>query len=227
MNEPLQIGGETAYERNRSYRLFVVAGEHSGDALGAKLMAALNAQWKGRVRYLGVGGEQMAKEGLVSQFPTRRRGGDGPARDPQAPAAHHPPRLRDRRRGHRRRTRRRRHHRQPGVHASDRQAHPPPPPGHPDHRLRVAERVGVAAGPGEAKMRAYIDHVLALLPFEPEAHQRLGGPPCTYVGHPLIERLDWMHGLDPHPLADRAGSSTPRAPFSSCCPAAEPRKSRA
>ena len=23
----------------------------------------------------------------------------------------------------------------------------------------------------------------------PDAHQRLGGPPCTYVGHPLIERL--------------------------------------
>jgi lipid-A-disaccharide synthase len=31
--------------------------------------------------------------------------------------------------------------------------------------------------------------VLALLPFEPEAHRRLGGPACTYVGHPLIERL--------------------------------------
>jgi lipid-A-disaccharide synthase len=40
------------------------------------------------------------------------------------------------------------------------------------------------------KMRAYIDHVLALLPFEPEAYQRLHGPPCSYVGHPLMERLD-------------------------------------
>jgi lipid-A-disaccharide synthase len=39
------------------------------------------------------------------------------------------------------------------------------------------------------RMRRYVDHVLALLPFEPEAHRRLGGPPCTYVGHPLIERL--------------------------------------
>ena len=38
-------------------------------------------------------------------------------------------------------------------------------------------------------MRRYIDHVLALLPFEPAVHQRLGGPPCTYVGHPLIERV--------------------------------------
>jgi lipid-A-disaccharide synthase len=34
-----------------------------------------------------------------------------------------------------------------------------------------------------------VDHVLALLPFEPRAHQRLGGPPCTYVGHPLLEQL--------------------------------------
>lgn len=43
---------------------------------------------------------------------------------------------------------------------------------------------------GRAKtMRSYIDHVLALLPFEPDAHKRLGGPMCTYVGHPLIERL--------------------------------------
>jgi len=37
-------------------------------------------------------------------------------------------------------------------------------------------------------MRAYIDHVLAILPFEPDVHARLGGPPCTYVGHPLSER---------------------------------------
>ena len=38
-------------------------------------------------------------------------------------------------------------------------------------------------------MRTYVDGVLAILPFEPAAHQRLGGPPCVYVGHPLIERL--------------------------------------
>jgi lipid-A-disaccharide synthase len=44
--------------------------------------------------------------------------------------------------------------------------------------------------PGRARaMRGYIDHVLAILPFEPDAHRRLGGPPCTYVGHPLTERI--------------------------------------
>jgi len=37
-------------------------------------------------------------------------------------------------------------------------------------------------------MRAYVDCVLAILPFEPAAHLRLGGPPCIYVGHPMIER---------------------------------------
>jgi lipid-A-disaccharide synthase len=55
------------------------------------------------------------------------------------------------------------------------------------------------------RMRQYVDHVLALLPFEPEAHRRLGGPPCTYVGHPLIERLEELRpapGERP-PLADR------------------------
>jgi len=44
--------------------------------------------------------------------------------------------------------------------------------------------------PGRARvMRAYIDHILALLPFEPEVHRRLGGPPCTYVGHPLAQEV--------------------------------------
>jgi lipid-A-disaccharide synthase len=44
--------------------------------------------------------------------------------------------------------------------------------------------------PGRARaMRAYTDHVLAILPFEPAIHAKLGGPPCTYVGHPLIERI--------------------------------------
>ena len=72
----------------------------------------------------------------------------------------------------------------------------------PDFTHRVARKVRAAAPhirivdyvspsvwawrPGRASaMRAYVDHVLALLPFEPAAHERLGGPPCTYVGHPV------------------------------------------
>jgi lipid-A-disaccharide synthase len=38
--------------------------------------------------------------------------------------------------------------------------------------------------PGRAKaMKTYIDHVLTILPFEPQVLQNLGGPPATYVGH--------------------------------------------
>ena len=44
--------------------------------------------------------------------------------------------------------------------------------------------------PGRAKvMRGYIDHILALLPFEPDVHRKLGGPACSYVGHPLTESV--------------------------------------
>jgi lipid-A-disaccharide synthase len=60
--------------------------------------------------------------------------------------------------------------------------------------------------PGRArKMRPYIDHLLALLPFEPAAHTRLGGPACSYVGHPLIERAPWIDGLDAEALRSRLG----------------------
>jgi len=38
-------------------------------------------------------------------------------------------------------------------------------------------------------MRRYVDAVLAILPFEPAAFARHGGPPCSDVGHPLIERI--------------------------------------
>ncbi|MEO1651122.1 MAG: lipid-A-disaccharide synthase, partial [Pseudomonadota bacterium] len=60
--------------------------------------------------------------------------------------------------------------------------------------------------PGRAKkMRRYIDHVLALLPFEPAVHEKLGGPECTYVGHPLVERLASIDTLDTHAFATRLG----------------------
>src|SRR5687767_12349365 len=61
---------EEAYSADgQNLRLFMIAGEHSGDALGARLMAAMNERRRGRIRYLGVGGAQMAQQGLVSQFP--------------------------------------------------------------------------------------------------------------------------------------------------------------
>ncbi|MBU2533654.1 MAG: lipid-A-disaccharide synthase, partial [Alphaproteobacteria bacterium] len=51
--------------------------------------------------------------------------------------------------------------------------------------------------PGRArKMARYIDHVLALLPFEPDVLERLDGPPATYVGHPLSEKQAWIKAID-------------------------------
>jgi len=188
----------------RDYCVFVVAGEHSGDALGGKLMSALNRRLKGRVRYLGVGGEAMEAAGLTSQFPLAEVAVMGPfailkrlppivrrvyqtvdaaiAAEPDvviiidSPEFTHPIARRIRRQ-------------RPDIPIID----------------YVSPSVW-AWRPGRAKrMRRYIDHVLALLPFEPAEHARLGGPPCTYVGHPLIERRAWLDALDPGPLARRLG----------------------
>jgi lipid-A-disaccharide synthase len=76
----------------------------------------------------------------------------------------------------------------------------------PDFTHRVARRVRAAAPgvpivdyvcpqvwawrPWRARaMRGYLDHVLALLPFEPAFLARLGGPPSTFVGHPLAQQI--------------------------------------
>jgi lipid-A-disaccharide synthase len=54
-------------------------------------------------------------------------------------------------------------------------------------------------------MLTYVDHVLALLPFEPAAYRRLRGPPCSYVGHPLTEQLAALRpGADEQKRRDEA-----------------------
>src|SRR5260370_33988446 len=62
-----------------------------------------------------------------------------------------------------------------------------------DPRIPVVDYVSPSVWawrPGRARaMLRYVDHVLALLPFEPEAYRRLRGPPCSYIGHPLTEQL--------------------------------------
>jgi len=49
--------------------IFLVAGEPSGDALGASLMRAIKRETGGAVRFAGVGGSAMEAEGLESLFP--------------------------------------------------------------------------------------------------------------------------------------------------------------
>lgn len=195
----------------RDLCVFVVAGEHSGDALGAKLMAALSARRRGQIRYVGVGGPHMSREGLVSQFPMHEVAVMGigaillrlprllrrvyatvhaaVAAEPDvvviidSPEFTHPIAKRIRRR-------------RPQVPIID----------------YVSPSVW-AWRPGRArKMHGYVDHVMGLLPFEPAAHARLGGPPCTYVGHPLTERLAWLDALDTQPLCERLGL-TPGVPL--------------
>ena len=39
------------------------------------------------------------------------------------------------------------------------------------------------------KIKPYIDHIMAILPFEPELLKKLGGPEATYVGHPLAAEI--------------------------------------
>jgi lipid-A-disaccharide synthase len=181
MMRPLQTA-------HRGCVIALVAGEESGDQLGAALMRALKERTGGSVRFAGVGGREMAAEGLASPFPIDEIAIIGFAAIPrQLPLILR--RIRD----------------TAQLVISTR------PDAlviidSPDFTHRVARRVRTAAPsipildyvspsvwawrPGRARaMRGYVDHVLALLPFEPQAHQRLGGPPCTYVGHPLLEQL--------------------------------------
>jgi lipid-A-disaccharide synthase len=195
--------------QGQDLRLFLVAGEHSGDNLGGKLMEALNKDRRGRIRYLGVGGRAMAAQGLVSQFPLedvavmglgailarlplllRRISGTARsaiAAEPNAvviidsPEFTHPIARRIRRR-------------RPDIPIID----------------YVSPSVWAWRPARAPKMRRYIDHVLGLWPFEPEVHARLGGPPCSFVGHPLIERHPWLAALDPAPLARRLGLTPDR-----------------
>jgi lipid-A-disaccharide synthase len=170
-------------------RIFLVATEESGDRLGAGLMKVLRQRLGGAVEFEGVGGRAMAREGLNSLFPIEELSIIGLA----AVVAQLPKILRLIRRT------------VAAVLASapdilviiD----------SPDFTHRVARRVRAkddsipiidyvsptvwAWRPGRARaMLRYVDHVLALLPFEPEAYRRLRGPPCGYVGHPLTEQLN-------------------------------------
>ena len=49
-------------------KIAIIAGEPSGDMLASKLMHELKAQSSEAIEFIGIGGERMAAEGLVSSF---------------------------------------------------------------------------------------------------------------------------------------------------------------
>jgi len=167
----------------RSVKLFLIAGEPSGDRLGAALMSGLKAL-QPDVRFSGIGGPLMQAEGLVSLFPMEELSVMGIA-EVLPKYLHLKRRIRET--------------------AAAALAEGPAALvtiDSPDFCLRVAKLVK-AERPGlctihyvapsvwawrpkrAAKMARVIDHVLALLPFEP-SYMTAAGMTCDFVGHPVV-----------------------------------------
>jgi lipid-A-disaccharide synthase len=174
---------------SRPFRLAIIAGEASGDALATRFLVALRARLGERpLELMGVGGESLIAQGLVPLFPQADIAvmGFGPviARLPLLLR-----RMSDAAKG-------------VAAFAPDLLLTIDSP----DFSLRVAKKVRARAPAvpivhwvcpsvwawrsGRARrMAPHVDRILALLPFEPAALARLHGPSTVYVGHPLMERL--------------------------------------
>ncbi len=167
-------------------KLAVVAGEPSGDILGAELVRQIAVQTGEQPELIGVGGERLIAEGLRSLFDFTELSLIGFS----AVIARLPKLIM-----------------RIGQTAEAIIAAKPDCLliiDSPDFSHRVARRVRKALPdlkivnyvcptvwawkPERAeKMKAYVDHVLAIFPFEPEIVKSLNGPPLTYVGHRLME----------------------------------------
>jgi len=163
-------------------KLFLIAGEPSGDRLGAALMAGLRSL--APVEFAGVGGPLMQAEGMESLFPMEELSVMGIA---EVLPKYFPLKRRIRQAAE-------------AVLASGAEALITIDS--PDFCLRVAALVKAARPdfrtihyvapsvwawrPGRAaKMARVIDHVLALLPFEPP-YMTAAGMTCDFVGHPVV-----------------------------------------
>ncbi|BCW89431.1 Lipid-A-disaccharide synthase [Alphaproteobacteria bacterium SO-S41] len=177
----------------RPLTIMLCAGEPSGDALGADLMAELRVLRPG-ARLIGVGGPAMQAQGLVSFFGIGELAVMG--------IKEVVPKLRLLFRRMKQvadfalRTK-------PDVVVLIDSG---------DFNHRVARRIRAAdpsiklikyvspqiwaSRPGRAeKMKAWLDHVLCLLPFEPPYYEKVGLP-ATFVGHPAVARASRAVGGD-------------------------------
>lgn len=163
--------------------IFIVSGETSGDNLAGRLMAALKAETGGRVRFAGVGGRESEAQGLTSLFPMRELSLMG-----LAEVLPHLPRLI-------------RRLNQTAEAALKLKPDAVVTVDSPSFSLRLAHHLqgsGIpvvhyvapqlwAWRPGRAKKLAKrVDHIMALLPFEPAFFAKYGIA-STFVGHPAIE----------------------------------------
>lgn len=165
--------------------VFLIAGEPSGDVLGARLMAALKDATGGQVRFAGIGGERMVAEGLESLFPLDELALFG--------LAELLPKLPNLIRRLRQTVQEILRLRPDAVVTIDA----------PDFGFRVAKRIRKSGAdiplihyvaptvwawrPGRAKKIAgFLDHLLVLLPFEPPYFEA-EGLGCTFVGHSIVE----------------------------------------
>ena len=162
---------------------FLIAGEPSGDGLGGHLMAALKGLCGSHVRFSGIGGPRMSEQGLSSLFPMPELSVMG-----LAEVIPHLPRL----------------SRRLAQTVAEIKARRPAAVitiDSPGFNFRVAKRLKGAGirlihyvapsvwawRPGRARQVAgFLDHLLALLPFEPPYFEA-EGLSCTFVGHPIVE----------------------------------------
>lgn len=166
-------------------KIAFVVGEHSSDRLGADLIQGLRRRLGDDLAVTGLGGDAMSAEGLVSLFDIDELSivGAGAiiARLPQLV---------------RRLDQTTRHiaaERPDALVIIDSFAF--------SHRIarRIRKRlphvpivnyvppaVWAYRPARAADMLSYVDRAISLFPFEPAVYRRLGGPPTTYVGHPLM-----------------------------------------
>lgn len=163
-------------------RVFIIAGELSGDKLGAALMAGLR-QLVPDVTFDGVGGDLMTSQGLQSRFPMDELSVMGLV-EILPKYVHLKKRIQE---------------------MADAVIFSEPDVlitiDSPEFCSRVAKQVKARSAirtvhyvapsvwawrPGRAeKMAAYTDQVLALLPFEPPFMEK-AGMRCDFVGHPVV-----------------------------------------